>query len=53
VLGEVPMPGGLPMILPGTAEAGLVVPAAPPEEAPEGVDAAPPTAGLAEGPAAP
>jgi hypothetical protein len=46
----IPVPGGLPMMVPGVPEpglvvgAGVVVPAAPPKETPEGVDAAPPTA---------
>lgn len=48
-IGDVPMmpvPGGFPMMVPGVLEAGvgMAVPEAPPEETPEGVDAAPPTA---------
>jgi hypothetical protein len=44
-LGEVPtipLVGGLTTVEPGAAGAGLAVPAAPPYDTPEGVDAAPP-----------
>lgn len=58
--GETPMPpvlAGPPMIVPGVPEPGVVAPAAPPEETPEGVDTAPPTGwpavGAAEGPLLP
>jgi hypothetical protein len=50
--GEVPImpvPGGLPMIAPGAEGLTLVVPLPAPEDIPEGVDTAPPTAAGAVG----